>query len=147
MSASTSPCQNVLHHLQQTFAFLRHSMRSIYSPAEFVKASRPPWFEPGRQQDCSEFLRFASIFHLHPLFIPKCVCHKKLYYVHQNIQNRIVHTVCGKFSLYSGFLKSGCSKTGLVWNLDAQESRFWMLKMFPKLDGPTRPKSGCISMP
>ena len=63
MSAPTSSGQNVLSQLQQTFAFLRHSMRAVYSPADFVKASRPPWFEPGRQQDCSEFLRFVLFFH------------------------------------------------------------------------------------
>ena len=59
MIAPANGSQPVLQHLQQTFAFLRHSMRSIYSPAEFIKAARPPWFEVGRQQDCSEFLRFV----------------------------------------------------------------------------------------
>lgn len=50
--------QPVLLKLQQTFAFLRHTLRSIYSPSEFLKIARPPWFESGRQQDCSEFLRY-----------------------------------------------------------------------------------------
>jgi len=61
MSAPVTSGQPVLQYLQQTFAFLRHSMRSIYSPAEFIKAARPPWFEVGRQQDCSEFLRFVPM--------------------------------------------------------------------------------------
>ena len=50
--------EKVLTKLQQTFAFLRYTMRAIYSPSEFLKVARPPWFEPGRQQDCSEFLRY-----------------------------------------------------------------------------------------
>ena len=50
--------EKVLTKLQQTFSFLRYTMRAIYSPSEFLKVARPPWFEPGRQQDCSEFLRY-----------------------------------------------------------------------------------------
>lgn len=38
--------------------FLLFSFRAAFSPAAFIKTSRPPWFEAGRQQDCSEFLRF-----------------------------------------------------------------------------------------
>ena len=57
--ASAQPeTEKVLAKLQQTFAFLRYTMRAIYSPSEFLKVARPPWFEPGRQQDCSEFLRY-----------------------------------------------------------------------------------------
>ena len=44
--------------LQHTFAFLQHTLRALYSPSDFLKAARPPWFESGRQQDCSEFLRY-----------------------------------------------------------------------------------------
>ena len=44
--------------LQQTFTFLRHTLRALYSPSDFLKTARPPWFESGRQQDCSEFLRY-----------------------------------------------------------------------------------------
>ncbi len=58
LQAPLTSSQNVLFRLQQAFAFLKLSQRSIYSPAEFLKAARPPWFEPGRQQDCSEFLRY-----------------------------------------------------------------------------------------
>merc|ERR1719266_1844129 len=57
-SAVHKPTQNVLDKLQQTFAFLRNTMRAIYSPADFLKVARPPWFESGRQQDCSEFLKY-----------------------------------------------------------------------------------------
>ena len=58
MSAPVTSTQPVLTKLQQTFAFLRHTLRALYSPSDFLKAARPPWFEPGRQQDCSEFLRY-----------------------------------------------------------------------------------------
>ena len=50
--------QPVLASLQQVFLFLRYSSRNIYSPSEFLRLARPPWFESGRQQDCSEFLTF-----------------------------------------------------------------------------------------
>ena len=54
-----SPSQQpVLAKLQVTFSYLRHTMRSIYSPSDLLKIARPPWFESGRQQDCSEFLRY-----------------------------------------------------------------------------------------
>jgi len=48
--------QKVLSSLQQVFIFLRYSKRNIFSPSEFLRLARPPWFEAGRQQDCSEFL-------------------------------------------------------------------------------------------
>jgi len=50
--------QPVLASLQQVFIFLRYSRRNIYSPSEFLRIARPPWFEAGRQQDCSEFLTY-----------------------------------------------------------------------------------------
>jgi len=57
---ASTPGQNqpVLASLQQVFTFLRYSMRNIYSPSEFLRIARPPWFESGRQQDCSEFLTY-----------------------------------------------------------------------------------------
>ena len=58
LATAQSETEKVLAKLQQTFAFLRYTMRAIYSPSEFLKVARPPWFEPGRQQDCSEFLRY-----------------------------------------------------------------------------------------
>ena len=58
LSAPVTAAQPVLLRLQTSFSFLRYSQRSIYSPNEFLKSSRPPWFEPGRQQDCCEFLRY-----------------------------------------------------------------------------------------
>ena len=57
LSAPITADQKVLFRLQQVIAYLRFTQRSIYSPKEFLKAARPPWFEDGRQQDCSEFLR------------------------------------------------------------------------------------------
>ena len=50
--------QPVMMKLQQTFAYLRYTLRGIYSPSDLLKSARPPWFESGRQQDCSEFLRY-----------------------------------------------------------------------------------------
>ena len=50
--------QRVLHRLQLSFAHLRLSQRSIYSPAEFLREAKPPWFEDGRQQDSHEFFRY-----------------------------------------------------------------------------------------
>ena len=32
--------------------------RKAYAPTTFLSTSRPSWFSPGRQQDCSEFLRY-----------------------------------------------------------------------------------------
>ena len=57
-SGTNNQQQPVLAKLQRTFAFLRLTLRALYSPSDFLKAARPPWFEPGRQQDCSEFLRY-----------------------------------------------------------------------------------------
>lgn len=34
------------------------SQRTAYSPAKFHHVARPPWFTPGSQQDCSEFLKY-----------------------------------------------------------------------------------------
>ena len=50
--------QRVLTSLQQVFIFLRYSKRNIYSPSEFLRLARPPWFEAGIQQDSGEFLTF-----------------------------------------------------------------------------------------
>lgn len=55
---SPSTQQPVLQSIQQVLSFLRYSQRTIYSPNEFHRVGRPPWFEAGRQQDCSEFLRY-----------------------------------------------------------------------------------------
>ena len=56
-----TPHQVLLLKLQHVMAFLLYSFRSVYSPAAFVSLSRPPWFETGRQQDCSEYLRYVGI--------------------------------------------------------------------------------------
>ncbi len=58
LHAALTGSQAVMYRLQVAFTFLKLSQRSIYSPAEFLKAAKPPWFENGRQQDCSEFLRY-----------------------------------------------------------------------------------------
>ena len=46
-------CSTIL--LIHIFSFFQ---RPFVEPVSFLKASRPPWFEPGFQQDCSEFLRY-----------------------------------------------------------------------------------------
>ncbi|XP_077865359.1 ubiquitin carboxyl-terminal hydrolase 38-like [Saccoglossus kowalevskii] len=50
--------QRVMPNIQNVFAFLSNTQRSAYSPSDFLKVSRPPWFEMGAQQDCSEFLKY-----------------------------------------------------------------------------------------
>ncbi|KAJ8028115.1 Ubiquitin carboxyl-terminal hydrolase 38 [Holothuria leucospilota] len=50
--------QSVMVQLQTTFAFLAHTQRAAYSPEKFLEVSRPPWFNAGAQQDCSEFLKY-----------------------------------------------------------------------------------------
>ena len=57
LGSSSTNHQDLIFQLQKVLMFLRYSYRAAYSPASFIKASRPPWFEAGRQQDCSEFLR------------------------------------------------------------------------------------------
>ena len=42
-----------------------------YAPHELLKLSRPTWFEPGSQQDCSEFLR-CLFNQLHEQEITEC---------------------------------------------------------------------------
>ena len=32
--------------------------RPVFEPVKFLSCSRPPWFAPGFQQDCSEFLKY-----------------------------------------------------------------------------------------
>ena len=49
--------QQFLTNIQHVFSFMKSSFRSAFSPAVFIKTCRPPWFVPGAQQDCSEFLR------------------------------------------------------------------------------------------
>ncbi|KAE8300299.1 Ubiquitin carboxyl-terminal hydrolase 38 [Larimichthys crocea] len=48
----------LMKKLQMLFAFLAHTQRAAYAPRNFLEASRPPWFNVGSQQDCSEYLRF-----------------------------------------------------------------------------------------
>lgn len=48
----------LMKKLQLLFAFLAHTQRAAYAPRNFLEASRPPWFNMGSQQDCSEYLRF-----------------------------------------------------------------------------------------
>ncbi|XP_021490485.1 ubiquitin carboxyl-terminal hydrolase 35 [Meriones unguiculatus] len=50
--------QPVMTKLQWLFAFLEHSQRPAISPENFLSASWTPWFSPGTQQDCSEYLKY-----------------------------------------------------------------------------------------
>ncbi|XP_014671778.1 PREDICTED: ubiquitin carboxyl-terminal hydrolase 38-like [Priapulus caudatus] len=57
-SSSSSARRTILSSIETVFAFLAHSRRPAYAPTPFLTAARPPWFQPGYQQDCSEFLRY-----------------------------------------------------------------------------------------
>ncbi|XP_036751403.2 ubiquitin carboxyl-terminal hydrolase 35 [Manis pentadactyla] len=50
--------QPLMAKLQWLFAFLEHSQRPAISPENFLSASWTPWFSPGTQQDCSEYLKY-----------------------------------------------------------------------------------------
>ncbi|KAM8976668.1 ubiquitin carboxyl-terminal hydrolase 35 isoform 2-T2 [Pelodytes ibericus] len=50
--------QPLMAKLQSLFAFLEHSQRPAISPESFLASSWPPWFTPGVQQDCSEYLKY-----------------------------------------------------------------------------------------
>ncbi|XP_076056020.1 ubiquitin carboxyl-terminal hydrolase 38-like isoform X2 [Oratosquilla oratoria] len=49
--------QHLLMLLQHLLALLCFTHRSYIAPRQFHDKSRPPWFHPGMQQDCSEYLR------------------------------------------------------------------------------------------
>ncbi|XP_018421218.1 PREDICTED: ubiquitin carboxyl-terminal hydrolase 35 [Nanorana parkeri] len=53
-----SSSQPLMMKLQHLFAFLEHSQRPAVSPESFLACSWPPWFTPGVQQDCSEYLKY-----------------------------------------------------------------------------------------
>eukprot|EP00092_Neocalanus_flemingeri_P037138 GFUD01040426.1.p1 GENE.GFUD01040426.1~~GFUD01040426.1.p1 ORF type:complete len:819 (+),score=280.29 GFUD01040426.1:50-2458(+) len=54
----TCHAQPVLSSLQKVFRSLKLTKRSFVRPGQFLEVSRPPWFDPGLQQDCSEFFTF-----------------------------------------------------------------------------------------
>ncbi|KAG8592656.1 hypothetical protein GDO81_000577 [Engystomops pustulosus] len=58
LSLNMNGCNTLMKKLQHLFAFLAHTQRETYAPHVFFEASRPPWFTPRSQQDCSEYLRF-----------------------------------------------------------------------------------------
>ncbi|XP_018408491.1 PREDICTED: ubiquitin carboxyl-terminal hydrolase 38 [Nanorana parkeri] len=58
LSLNMNGCNSLMKKLQHLFAFLAHTQREAYAPQIFFEASRPPWFTPRSQQDCSEYLRF-----------------------------------------------------------------------------------------
>ncbi|XP_067890013.1 ubiquitin carboxyl-terminal hydrolase 35-like isoform X3 [Heterodontus francisci] len=58
MLLKESGSQSLMMKLQWLFAFLEHSQRPAISPSSFLKASSPPWFNSGAQQDCSEYLKY-----------------------------------------------------------------------------------------
>uniref|UniRef100_H2ZX11 Ubiquitin carboxyl-terminal hydrolase n=1 Tax=Latimeria chalumnae TaxID=7897 RepID=H2ZX11_LATCH len=58
MYLKESDSQPLMMKLQRLFAFLEHSQRPAISPDNFLAASWPPWFSPGAQQDCSEYLKY-----------------------------------------------------------------------------------------
>lgn len=58
LSLNLNGSETLMKKLQLLFAFLAHTQRAAYAPKNFLEASRPPWFNAGSQQDCSEYLRF-----------------------------------------------------------------------------------------
>eukprot|EP00112_Aurelia_sp_Birch-Aquarium-sp1_P009058 Seg2016.8 transcript_id=Seg2016.8/GoldUCD/mRNA.D3Y31 product="Ubiquitin carboxyl-terminal hydrolase 38" protein_id=Seg2016.8/GoldUCD/D3Y31 len=55
--------ENALSVFSYMMLLYQHSpeifhLRPAISPNDFYKVSRPPWFRPGAQQDCSEFLKY-----------------------------------------------------------------------------------------
>ncbi|KAM7419437.1 hypothetical protein PAMA_016517 [Pampus argenteus] len=58
LSLRLNGSNTLMKKLQLLFAFLAHTQRAAYAPRNFLDASRPPWFNVGSQQDCSEYLRF-----------------------------------------------------------------------------------------
>ncbi|MEE6473135.1 hypothetical protein FKM82_009863 [Ascaphus truei] len=56
-----SQSQPLMRKLQCLFAFLEHSQRPAISPESFLASSWPPWFTPGVQQDCSEYLKYLLV--------------------------------------------------------------------------------------
>lgn len=58
LSLPLNGSNTLMKRLQLLFAFLAHTQRAAYAPKNFLEASRPPWFNVGSQQDCSEYLRF-----------------------------------------------------------------------------------------
>ncbi|XP_068583290.1 ubiquitin carboxyl-terminal hydrolase 38 [Cebidichthys violaceus] len=58
LSLHLNGSNTLMKKLQLLFAFLAHTQRAAYAPKNFLEVSRPPWFNAGSQQDCSEYLRF-----------------------------------------------------------------------------------------
>ncbi|XP_037506037.1 ubiquitin carboxyl-terminal hydrolase 35 isoform X4 [Rhipicephalus sanguineus] len=58
LQSDTLPPGTILKSLQELFAFLALSQRPAVCPEDFLRTSKPPWFQQGEQQDCSEFLRY-----------------------------------------------------------------------------------------
>lgn len=58
LSLNLNGSNTLMKKLQLLFAFLAHTQRAAYAPRNFLDSSRPPWFNAGSQQDCSEYLRF-----------------------------------------------------------------------------------------
>ncbi|KAM6269817.1 ubiquitin carboxyl-terminal hydrolase 38 [Porphyrio hochstetteri] len=58
LSLDLNGCNLLVAKLQHLFAFLAYTQRDTYTPRSFFEASRPSWFSPRSQQDCSEYLKF-----------------------------------------------------------------------------------------
>lgn len=58
----------LLLKVQQQIALMHHSMRHELTPTRVLKATRPPGFTPGLQQDSSEFLGYLlDLLHEHEI--------------------------------------------------------------------------------
>jgi len=58
IASRTDKILPLLHGLQRVFRSMSLSRRASTCPREFLGLSRPPWFDIGYQQDCSEFFTF-----------------------------------------------------------------------------------------
>lgn len=58
----------ILLRVQQQLALMHHSLRYELTPSRVLKATRPPGFTPGLQQDSSEFLGYLlDLLHEHEI--------------------------------------------------------------------------------
>ncbi|XP_042750445.1 ubiquitin carboxyl-terminal hydrolase 35-like, partial [Lagopus leucura] len=132
--------QPLMTKLQRLFASLEHSQRPAISPKRFLSASQAPWFTPGAQQDCSEYLKYL-LDRLHEEErTGKRIYHQKLKESgltsqateHHSLNKTLIERMFGgKMTT-----KIRCLK---CWNISCREEAFTDLSLaFPPPDRPIR---------